>query len=112
MRKQRKFNELRERTKEFEARVSQPINTATIRFKLHFKTLVKGSLDLLSTLEEIKEVDVYKKAVSGLLSKGDGQMAWIESNQQLARHPKVKKAARTLEISVPTVVGHLHFLWW
>jgi len=39
-------------------------------------------------------------------------MAWIESNQELARHPKAKKAARMLGISVPAVVGHLHFLWW
>lgn len=39
-------------------------------------------------------------------------MAWIESNQELARHPKAKKAARMLGISVPAIVGHLHFLWW
>lgn len=39
-------------------------------------------------------------------------MAWIESNQELARHPKAIKAARVLDISVPAVVGHLHFLWW
>jgi len=39
-------------------------------------------------------------------------VAWIESNQTLARHPKAIKAARKLGISVPTVVGHLHFLWW
>jgi len=39
-------------------------------------------------------------------------VAWIESNQELARHPKAIKAARKLGISVPTVVGHLHFLWW
>lgn len=39
-------------------------------------------------------------------------MAWIESNQELARHPKAIKAARKLGISVPAVVGHLHFLWW
>ena len=40
------------------------------------------------------------------------QMAWIESNQELARHPKAIKAARVLGISVPALVGHLHFLWW
>jgi len=39
-------------------------------------------------------------------------MAWIESNQELARHPKAIKAARVLGISIPAVVGHLHFLWW
>ena len=39
-------------------------------------------------------------------------MSWIESNQELARHPKSIKAARALGVSVPAVVGHLHFLWW
>ena len=39
-------------------------------------------------------------------------MAWIESNQELGRHPKTKKLARLLEISVVTAVGHLHYLWW
>jgi len=39
-------------------------------------------------------------------------MAWIESNQELARHPKSIKAARVLGISVPALVGHLHFIWW
>ena len=39
-------------------------------------------------------------------------MAWIESHQELARHPKTKKLARLLGVSVPAAVGHLHFLWW
>ncbi|WP_407310979.1 hypothetical protein [Desulfosporosinus sp. SB140] len=39
-------------------------------------------------------------------------MAWIESNQELGRHPKTKKLARLLGISAVTAVGHLHFLWW
>jgi DnaD/phage-associated family protein len=39
-------------------------------------------------------------------------MAWIESHQELARHPKTKKFARMLEISLPSAVGHLHFFWW
>lgn len=39
-------------------------------------------------------------------------MAWIESHQELARHPKTKKIARTLGISLPAAVGHLHFFWW
>ncbi len=39
-------------------------------------------------------------------------MAWIESHQELARHPKAKKLARLLCICVPQAVGHLHFLWW
>jgi len=59
---ERELNELR-------TKAAQPIDTAKIRFKLQFDTLVKGFSDLLSTLEEIKEVDVYKKAVSGLLGK-------------------------------------------
>lgn len=39
-------------------------------------------------------------------------MAWIESHQEVGRHPKTKKLARLLGISIPTAVGHLHFLWW
>jgi hypothetical protein len=39
-------------------------------------------------------------------------MAWIESHQELARHPKTKKLARLLSISLPSAVGHLHFFWW
>lgn len=39
-------------------------------------------------------------------------MAWIESNEELAAHPKTKKAARLLEITIPTMLGHLHLLWW
>jgi hypothetical protein len=37
---------------------------------------------------------------------------WIESHQELGRHPKTRKAARALDISRATMVGHLHFLWW
>jgi hypothetical protein len=39
-------------------------------------------------------------------------MAWIESHQELGRHPKTRKLARALNISRPAVVGHLHYLWW
>lgn len=39
-------------------------------------------------------------------------MAWIESHQELRDHPKTKRAARTLGISVVQLVGHLHFVWW
>lgn len=39
-------------------------------------------------------------------------MAWIESNQELGRHPKTKKFARLLAISLPEAVGYLHYLWW
>jgi hypothetical protein len=39
-------------------------------------------------------------------------MAWIESHQELGQHPKLKKAARLLEVPRPNLVGHLHYLWW
>ncbi len=39
-------------------------------------------------------------------------MAWIESHQGLAQHPKTKKLARILDISIAQAVGHLHLLWW
>ena len=39
-------------------------------------------------------------------------MAWIESHQEVGEHPKTKKLARLLNISLVSAVGHLHFLWW
>lgn len=39
-------------------------------------------------------------------------MAWIESHQALAGHPKTRRCARRLGVSIPTMVGHLHMLWW
>jgi hypothetical protein len=39
-------------------------------------------------------------------------MAWIESHQETGRHPKTKKLARRLGVSLPAAVGHLHYLWW
>lgn len=39
-------------------------------------------------------------------------MAWIESHQEVGRHPKTKKLARLLGISLPAAVGHLHYFWW
>ena len=39
-------------------------------------------------------------------------MAWIESHQELARHPKTKRLARLLDTSSPAVIGHLHLLWY
>jgi hypothetical protein len=39
-------------------------------------------------------------------------MAWIESHQEVGRHPKTKKLARLLGVTIPAAVGHLHFLWW
>jgi len=39
-------------------------------------------------------------------------MAWLPSHQELADHPKTRRAARRLDVSIVTMVGHLHFLWW
>lgn len=39
-------------------------------------------------------------------------MAWIESHQTLGQHPKTRRLARYLGISLPTAVGHLHYFWW
>lgn len=39
-------------------------------------------------------------------------MAWIESHQELASHPKTRRLASSLGVSVPTAIGHLHLLWW
>lgn len=39
-------------------------------------------------------------------------MAWLESHQTLANHPKTLKLARLLNVPRVTAVGHLHFLWW
>lgn len=39
-------------------------------------------------------------------------MPWIESHQELRNHPKTKRLARELRISVAAAIGHLHCLWW
>lgn len=39
-------------------------------------------------------------------------MAWIESHQTLAGHPKTRKLAHLLGVSRPTAIGHLHCFWW
>lgn len=39
-------------------------------------------------------------------------MAWIESHQQLARHPKTIRLAGKLKINKAQALGHLHLLWW
>lgn len=38
-------------------------------------------------------------------------MDWIESHVALATHPKTKRLARSLGVSKPAVIGHLHLLW-
>jgi len=39
-------------------------------------------------------------------------MAWIESHQSLANHPKLFDLARSLEVPEPYAIGLLHLLWW
>lgn len=39
-------------------------------------------------------------------------MAWIESHQTLANHPKTRRVARALGVHKAQVIGHLHLLWW
>ena len=39
-------------------------------------------------------------------------MAWIESHQGLAKHPKTLKLSRLLKVHIAQAVGHLHFFWW
>lgn len=38
-------------------------------------------------------------------------MPWIQSHDNIAAHPKTRRAARMAGVSVPTMVGHLHMLW-
>ena len=37
---------------------------------------------------------------------------WIESHQELAKHPKLKRLARYLGISKHAAIGVVHMLWW
>lgn len=65
---------LRERTKELEAKSNVEGNNATIKFSVHFETLVKGFGDLLGSLGEIKDTDLaayekYQNAVKVLIGK-------------------------------------------
>lgn len=39
-------------------------------------------------------------------------MAWIESHQEIAQHPKTRRLARYLGVSLPDAIGRLHLLWW
>lgn len=39
-------------------------------------------------------------------------MAWIESHQDLANHPKTRRLMRTLQITRRDAIGMLHLLWW
>lgn len=44
-------------------------------------------------------------------SGGDG-VPYVVSDITLGRHYKTTRVAHQLEISLPEVVGHLHYLWW
>jgi hypothetical protein len=37
---------------------------------------------------------------------------WIQSKVAIRDHPKIKRAARILGLSIPQMIGHLHLLWW
>lgn len=37
---------------------------------------------------------------------------WIESHQEIAAHPKLKRLARKLGVSKQAAIGYLHLLWW
>lgn len=37
---------------------------------------------------------------------------WIESHQEIARHPKTRRLALKLGVSRAAAIGHLHLLWW
>lgn len=39
-------------------------------------------------------------------------MAWLESHQTLAEHPKRKRLSRLLGTSKAATIGHLHLVWW
>jgi len=39
-------------------------------------------------------------------------MVWLQSHQEIRSHPKTVKAARMLGVDLPTMIGHLHLLWW
>ncbi|MEM0138550.1 MAG: hypothetical protein QW100_02330, partial [Thermoplasmatales archaeon] len=39
-------------------------------------------------------------------------MDWIRSEKSLGDHPKTKRAAKMLSVSMAAVVGHMHYLWW
>lgn len=39
-------------------------------------------------------------------------MAYIESDPAIARDPRTFRLRRLLDVSMPTAVGHLHFVWW
>ena len=37
---------------------------------------------------------------------------WIESHQDLANHPKLKRLCRKLGVSKQEAIGYLHMMWW
>ena len=43
---------------------------------------------------------------------GAQRLEWIRSEKSLGDHPKTKRAAKMLSVSMAAIVGHLHYLWW
>ncbi len=39
-------------------------------------------------------------------------MAWLESHQTLANHPKLRRFMRALGVGKAAAIGHLHLLWY
>lgn len=70
---ERELNELRERNKELEAKEAQPqpVNTASVKFKVHFDSLVDEFKNILSVIDEMtpEEQRKYQSAVKGLIGK-------------------------------------------
>jgi len=71
---ERELAELRGKIVELEAKPEQVVNTAVLKYTVHFEQLVKGFGDILTLLDEIGKADQeaygkYKKALSGLLGK-------------------------------------------
>jgi hypothetical protein len=43
---------------------------------------------------------------------GELQVAWIESHQALAHHPKTLRLAAELKCGIPASIGYVHLLWY
>ena len=45
------------------------------------------------------------------MPKGGGLMLYTPSHAELGQHPKTRRFARLLGVSIPAALGHLHLLW-
>lgn len=66
--------EIEKELSELRKKAAQPDSTLVVQFKVQFDSLVAGFRQLLSTLEDMKGIDLdthekYKKAVTGLIDK-------------------------------------------